>query len=139
VNFKSRNKNHVAAEVATLGPVPVLTKEEADLCDGRVFSTILGQAQRAWNGGKSTGVPAFSALPAGWQTVWLSRFYQEGPATRVTLGKAFRAQALAGKWTDAIASLRSYSDYRDRAKAEANLLAADIPPVPAAQLAKAAP
>lgn len=131
VNFKSRNKSQVAAQVATFGPVPVLTKSEADLCDGRVFSTILAQALKAWNAGRSAGVPAFIALPAGWQTVWLSRYYQEGPATQVSLGKTFRAQALAGKWTDAMASLRSYTEYSERAKAEAKVLAAELPPTPA--------
>lgn len=131
VNFKSRNKSQVAAQVATLGPVPVLTKSEADLCDGRVFSKILAQALKAWNAGRSAGVPAFTALPAGWQTVWLSRYYQEGPATQVSLGKTFRAQALAGKWTDAMASLRSYTEYGVRAKAEAKVLAAELPPTPA--------
>jgi hypothetical protein len=130
VNFKSRDKSQVAAQVATLGPVPVLTKAEADLCDGRVFSAILGQAQKAWDTGHSAGVPAFTALPAGWQTVWLSRYYQEGPATRVALGKTFRAQALAGKWADAVTSLRSYTEYGARAKAEANVLAAALPPAP---------
>ena len=138
VNFKHLNKSHVAAEVAKLGPVPILTKAEADLCDGSVFSTILGQAQKEWDRKRAKDVPAFNALPAGWQTVWLSRFYQEGPATHVALGRTFRAHALAGEWDDAITSLSSYTEYRERAKAEADLLAADVPPPLPAHTPKAA-
>jgi hypothetical protein len=127
-SFKGLHKNEVAAVVAKLGPVPEIDKAQADLCDGVVFGTILGDSLGAWDRGRSRGVPAFTALPGGWQTVWLSRFYQEGPRTRVPEGTKFRQAALAGRWADAVSDLRGYSQYRDRATAEANLLAAAMPP-----------
>jgi hypothetical protein len=131
--FKGRTKEQVAATVATLGPVPILTKPEADLCDGAVFASILGDALANWNANAMPGVPAFTQLPAGWQTVWLSRFYQEGPATHVALGRRFRAEALQGQWAKAVATLKSYTEYTARAKAEAALLEADLPPAPKEQ------
>lgn len=128
--FRGRTKEQVAATVAQLGPVPILTKQEADLCDGAVFSRILGDAIRAWNTAPTPGVPRFVELPSGWQTVWLSRFYQEGPHTHVALGKVFRRQARNGDWPEAIATLKSYTDYKGRAKAEAALLEVELPPSP---------
>lgn len=128
--FKRRTKDQVAAIVAQLGPVPVLTKQEADLCDGAVFSRILGDAIRAWDSASAPGVPNFVNLPSGWQTVWLSRFYQEGPATHVALGKVFRRQARDGDWAGAISTLKSYTEYQGRAKAEAALLEVESPTSP---------
>lgn len=128
--FKGRTKDQVAATVAKLGPVPILTKQEADLCDGAVFAAISGGALANWNANALPGVPAFTDLPSGWQTVWLSRFYQEGPATHVALGRKFRGEALAGKWKEAISTLKSYSEYTARAKAEAALLEAEMPATP---------
>jgi hypothetical protein len=135
--FKGMHKAQVAAMVAKLGPVPELTKVEADLCDGAVFGRILGDAIRAWNSAKGTAVPVFSKLPAGWQTVWLSRVYQEGPSPKSSDAIAFRNAATSGNWQQAIAKLRAYSDYKKRANAEADLLAKELPapvaPGPASQ------
>jgi len=135
--FKGKHKAEVAAAVAKLGPVPELTKPEADLCDGAVFGKILGDAIRAWNSAKGPAVPVYAKLPAGWQTVWLSRVYQEGPSPRSSDAIAFRKEATAGNWQQAIAKLRAYSDYKKRASAEANLLAKELPapiaPAPAPQ------
>ncbi len=126
-NFKRMKKAQVAAKVAKLGPVPILTAQEADLCDQKVFDQILRTAKIAWNDQKGEDVPEFTDLPAGWQTVWLSRYYQEGPFTEVAEGKAFRKEALAGHWQSAIDHLRAYTDYVDRASREADLLAARLP------------
>lgn len=126
--FKGRSREQVAATVAKLGPVPVLTKAEADLCDGAVFARTLGEAIRAWDLAPVPGVPRFAQLPSGWQTVWLSRFYQEGAGTHVARGKTFRRQARNGDWTGAITTLKSYTEYQGRAKAEAALLEAELPP-----------
>ncbi len=125
--FKGMHKAQVAAAVAKLGPVPELTKDEADLCDGAVFGRILGDAIRAWNSAKDPAVPVFSKLPAGWQTVWLSRVYQEGPSPKSTDAIAFRNAATAGNWQQAVAKLRAYTDYKKRANAEADLLAKELP------------
>ena len=135
--FKSFTKEAAAQAVAKLGPVPVLTKAEADLCDGAVFSQILSGARSAWNKNAAKGVPSFIDMPSGWQTVWLSRFYQEGPATKVALGQQFRRQALAGEWANAIATLRSYKEYKERAKSEAALLESMMPPAIPKSAAKA--
>ena len=121
-------KADVAKEVAGLAPVPELSKLEADLCAGTVFSQLLGDALKNWNALRSPDVPEFKALPEGWQTVWLSRFYQEGPTTRVAQGVLFRNAARAGRWQDAVSSLRAYTQYKDRATREADLLSSAIPP-----------
>jgi hypothetical protein len=128
-NFKGLTKAKVAAEVGKLGPVPELTKPEADMCDGAVFSQILSDAMGAWDRNREKGVPVFTQLPAGWQTVWLSRVYQEGPRANPQHPNRvkFRNEALAGKWQDAIDTLKAYGEYTSRTKAEANLLAAKLP------------
>ena len=126
--FKGMSKSSVAQEVAKTAPVPELSKAEADLCDSTVFAIILGDALASWNTLRSPGVPEFTQLPAGWQTVWLSRFYQEGPKTRVAQGVLFRNAARAGRWQDAVAALSAYTQYKDRAMREANLLSAAMPP-----------
>ena len=125
--FKGMNKAQVAAIVTQLGPVPELTKDEADLCDGAVFGKILGDAIRAWNSAKGPAVPLYGKLPAGWQTVWLSRVYQEGPSPRSSDAIAFRKEATSGNWQKAIDKLRAYTDYKKRATAEADLLAKELP------------
>lgn len=114
--------------MAKLGPVPILTKAEADLCDGAVFASILADAKSDWDTTAFRGVPRFTQLPSGWQTVWLSRFYQEGPHTHVTLGHKFRDQARQGDWNNAIVTLKSYTEYQLRARAEAALLEVELPP-----------
>lgn len=126
--FKGMTKKQVAAEVVKLGPVPELTKAEADLCDGAVFSKILGEAINAWNSEADKGVPKYVALPGGWQTVWLSRFYQEGSSPRSSDAIAFRDAATSGKWQDAIAKLKAYKEYTSRANQEAALLSKEVPP-----------
>jgi len=125
--FKGLGKAQVAAKVGTLGPVPELTKDEADLCDGAVFGRILGDSINAWNSDLDPGVPNFTKLPAGWQTVWLSRVYQEGPNPKNSDAIAFRNAATSGKWQEAIAKLRAYKDYKERTKQEAGLLAKELP------------
>ncbi|OUJ16108.1 pesticin C-terminus-like muramidase [Acetobacter sp. DsW_063] len=129
-NRKMRHmtKAQVVALVATLGPVPILTKEEADACDTAVFTSIASGAMRIWNARIEKGVPLFTALPQGWQTVWISRFYQEGPGPKFSSAIDFRSNALAGNWKDAIAALQSYTQYRDRIASEANLLQQQMPP-----------
>ncbi len=127
-NFKGLDKAQVAAKVAKLGPVPELSADEADQCDGVVFGKILGDAVKAWNSQKSPGVPDFKALPSGWQTVWFSRVYQEGPQPKSADAKAFRSAALAGQWQSAITKLSAYKEYTSRANQEAALLRQQLPP-----------
>lgn len=127
--FKGMTRAEVVKKVGQLGPVPELTKDEADLCDGAVFSKILGDAITAWNSSTDFGVPKFTALPGGWQTVWLSRVYQEGSNPRSVEAIRFRNTATAGDWQGAITKLRAYTGFtKTRANQEADLLAKELPP-----------
>ena len=126
-SFRGMSKMQVAAIVAKLGPVPELEKAEADLCDGVVFEAILTSSIDAWSRGRGQKVPDFRSLPGAWQTVWLSRNYQEGVNPKSPVAKSFRAAALAGLWQDAVDRLKSYKDYVSRAKVEAELLTAALP------------
>ncbi len=120
-NFKSKTKAQVAEQVGTLGPVPELTKAEADLCDAAVFGNKLDTALTLWDSGRHHGVPNFTALPSGWQTVWLSRVYQGKTSS-------FGHLALAGSWLPAIAALRADTEYPERTNREADLLETELPP-----------
>jgi len=126
-NFKGLTRKQVAAAVAKLGPVPVLDKDQADLCDGAVFGAILNNAIRGWNQAKGVKLPVFTQLPAGWQTVWFSRNYQEGGSPKNADAIAFRREATAGNWLEAIKKLRAYTDYKKRANQEADLLVKELP------------
>lgn len=123
-------KAQVVALIATLGPVPVLTKDEADICDMIIFTSITNAAKISWDtqAKNKNGVPLFAALPQGWQTVWVSRFYQEGGSPKFSSAINFRSNALAGNWQDAIDALNSYTKYRDRITSEINFLKQQIPP-----------
>ncbi len=127
VKFKGMTRTAVIERVGKLGPVPQLTKAEADLCDAAVFGAILEDATKLWAKLARHGVPPFTALPAGWQTVWLSRIYQEGAGDQRGNAYAFRDAARNGKWQAAILTLRAYTQYSSRAQQEANLLAKELP------------
>ena len=129
-NFKGMTKVEVAAAVAKLGPVPVIEKAEADQIDEVVMTALLKTAMRNWDRAKGKGVPAFVDLPSGWQTVWLSRTYQEGPNT--SYGGAFGTLARKGDWAAAIVALRAQAQYKSRKEQEAKQLEAALPP-PVAQ------
>ena len=47
--FRGFTKTQVIEKVGKLGPVPQLTKAEADTCDAAVFSKILGDVISVWN------------------------------------------------------------------------------------------
>ena len=113
----------VVKQVGKIGPVPTLEghKNWADLCDAAVFKVWLGRAQRRWDEDALPGVPRFTALPGGWQTVWLSRRYQAQSGS-------FKRLAAAGKWEPAVAALRAEPNYKSRTDSEANLLQAELPP-----------
>lgn len=125
--FKGLTKAQVIAKLSKLAPVPELSKSEADACDAAVFGKILEDAIKLWTKLAHNGVPPFTALPAGWQTVWLSRIYQEGSGPQNGNAFAFRDSALSGRWQMAIASLRSYTKYASRANQEADLLTRELP------------
>lgn len=127
VKFKDKTKTQVIQMVVKLGPVPELTKAEADACDVAVFGKALQDAISTWESPPShRGVPRFIALPEGWQTVWLSRVYQEGPGAHT----AFREAARLGHWQSAVVSLQVNTKYPLRAAQEAALLTKKLPSPP---------
>jgi hypothetical protein len=129
-NFKGMTKAEVLQALAKLGPVPEITKTEADQIDGVVFAAILRSAIANWDRLRSPGTPAFRDMPAGWQTVWLSRNYQEGGAPHAASARNFRKAALEGRWQDAINALRGYTEYKARTAEEATILGRELPPPP---------
>lgn len=80
--LKGMTKMQVAERIARIGPVPIITKSEADICDGAVFGKILDDAKKNWDGHRSPDVPQFVHLPPGWQTLWLSRFIRRARRPR---------------------------------------------------------
>lgn len=127
-SFKGKTKAQVAKLVAELGAVPEISKADADQIDGAVFAEILRSAIADWDRLRSADVPGFKSMPGAWQTVWLSRNYQEGRRPRSGSAIAFRKAAVEGRWTDAIRQLRGYSEYTERANAEADTLGRQVPP-----------
>ena len=124
----------VAHTVARIGPMPLLTKAQADELDAAVMSKLLGQGKRTWDGiraekVKTVSLPSFVDLPSGWQTVWFSRTYHGGPDfINHQPGRAFGLSATQGKWTDAIRALRSFPEqFAIRGNEEADACEAELP------------
>lgn len=133
-NFKNMTKMAVAKIVADTAPVPELTKSEADQVDAATHYQILQGAQTDWDKRSGKSVPSFTQLPGGWQTVIMSRFFQQGPRFATAApGKIFLDLALKGDWNAAMTSFDryssqgSFSQYAERLKAEAALLRAEVP------------
>lgn len=120
-DFRHMSRAQVAAAVGRLGPVPELLKSEADECDSAVFAAKLQSASQTWDRQHHAGVPKYTALPSGWQTVWLSRVYQGQTGSFETL-------ALEGSWQQAVTALRSEPKYKERTEQEAKLLESEFPP-----------
>ena len=145
-NFKAMNKAAVAKRVADTAPVPELSKAEADAVDEATHQQILAGVKAKWNASAVAPVPRFEKLPAGWQTVLMSRTFQQGAGFSSSApGKTFFDQAVKGDWTTALATFvdypnhGSFSLYRERLVAEAALLSADMPaPIPKAPAKPAA-
>ena len=133
VRFKGKTRAEVLARVVEIGPVPVITKNEADGIDLIIHGQHLTSAIASWNARRANAVPAFTALPAPWQTVLFSRTFHQGTGMPDTLvAKKFYTAATTGKWQDAVDALRYYDVQEDWYKArvgkEADFLKTKMPP-----------
>lgn len=144
--FTGLTRAKVAAAVVKLGPVPILTKEEADTADLVVHGKHLRATVTSWNARRGPGVPEFKALPVPWQTVLFSRTFHQGTGMPDTLvAKPFYTAATAGHWAQAATALQNYAVtavwYRTRVTQEAAFLRTAMPPpvTAAGQSASGAP
>jgi hypothetical protein len=133
LKFTKMTRHQVAEVVAKHGPVPKLTKAEADRIDFLIHRKHLSSAAVSWNTRRKKGVPEFKALPSAWQTVLFSRTFHQGvgmPDTSVA--KPFYTAATAGQWSKAVDALNNYgvaqSWYKSRVQQESALLKANLPP-----------
>jgi hypothetical protein len=130
--FTHLSKTEVIAKIGQLGPVPVVDKNEADALDRAVAIGTLADTMSAWAAGKKPYAPAFTDLPAAWQTVMFSRTYNQGRGW-VNPGSATQGlftAASEGRWRDAATALRDAPGpgwFRSRVQAEAAYLATDMP------------
>ena len=137
IRFTGKTRAQVAAIVAKRGPMPVLTKQEADAADLIIHRKHLAAAVTAWNTRRKPGVPEFKALPAPWQTVLFSRTFHQGTGMADTaVARPFYSAATAGKWTEAADALQNYAVapawYKTRVTQEATFLRTAVPPPVAA-------
>lgn len=135
LDFKGKTRAEVLQKIASTAPVPKVEKAEANTIDVASFGFHLNSAIQSWDQNRESGVPAFRALPVGWQTVVLSRTFHQGPGLpNDTASSDFYDAATSGKWTDAIQALRVYKAahsqqwYLDRVKLEADMLSQQLPP-----------
>jgi hypothetical protein len=144
LRFTHKTRAQVAAIVPKRGPIPVLTKTEADEVDRVVHGEYLDAAIAAWNRRRKPGVPAFRDLPSNWQTVLFSRTFHQGTGMPTTaVAQPFYTAATEGRWADAVTALRNYAVtpawYRTRVGQEANLLGTALPPPVAPRAPAGAP
>jgi hypothetical protein len=133
LRFKRKTRAQVLQIVVKRGPIPELTKSEADQVDAVVHREHLLAARDSFNARRKPGVPTFQTLPANWQTVLFSRTFHQGTGMPDTgVAKPFYTAVTAGKWQDAVTALRNYNVsqtwYKTRVAQEAALLATQIPP-----------
>lgn len=131
--FTHLDKPTVIKRVATLGPIPVIDKAEADALDRAVAEDTLKATMTAWAANRQSTVPVFSMMPSAWQTVMFSRTYNQGPGWVLpgSPTRAFFTFATQGKWREAATALRdapvTAAWYRSRLRSEAGYLATDMP------------
>ena len=133
--FRRMLRSAVIAEVKKLGPLPLLTKPEADDIDRISFPVYLTAVIRKWDGAQAhgpKGLPKFRELPSQWQTVLLSRQFNAWAWTAAAAPThAFWVSAIAGEWDAAVRNLRAapYADQalRNRVGEEADFLQKGMP------------
>ena len=152
IRFTGKTRAQVAATVVKRGPVPVLTKPEADTADLVIHGKHLSAAVTSWNARRKPGVPEFKALPVPWQTVLFSRTFHQGTGMPDTaVAQPFYTAATAGRWAVAVTALQNYGVtapwYKSRVSQEAAFLRIAMPspvqvpgqPVSGSSAAPAAP
>jgi len=141
---KSMTKQEVAAHVAKLGPVPIISKSDAEAVDAAIHGAHLSSASDSWNAARKKSVPSFEELPEAWQTVLFSRTFHQGMGMpKTAVAKPFYAAATEGRWDDAVQALASYGVsqawYKSRVAKETAHLKTQMPaPVPQAVKSAAA-
>jgi hypothetical protein len=133
LRFTGKTRAQVAAIVVKRGPVPILTKAEADAADLVVHGKHLTAAIISWNGRRKSGVPAFRELPGPWQTALFSRTFHQGPGMPDSaVAQPFYSAATEGKWTEAVTALQNYNVSQDwyklRVGQEAAYMRTQMPP-----------
>lgn len=132
-HFPNLDKAAVIARVSGIGPIPVIDKGDADALDRDAGKEALTATMAVWAAQKKPNVPAFTALPGAWQTVMMSRTYNQGPswARPGSATQGFFQAAIEGRWRDAAIALRDAPStaewFRARVRAEAGFLATDMP------------
>lgn len=126
--------------VAARGPVPILSKEEADTVDECVHQSFLEYIRDAWNSFAALSnnlCPEFIKIPSGWQTALLSRGFQSGQNFLATdTLKAFRECCKKADWQGALTAWKNltlvapYSHYPGRVLDELALMTADVKSLP---------
>lgn len=144
VRFTGMKHPAVLKIVLERGPIPVLTKPEADAVDALVHREYLLSARDSFNVRHQPRVPNFEALPGNWQTVLFSRTFHQGVGMPNTpVAQTFYTAVTAGRWNDAIKALRncnvSAAWYKIRVQQEADLLATKLPPAVVPQAAPGRP
>jgi hypothetical protein len=131
--FKGKTRAEVVTAISQTikAPVPVITKDQANLLDRLIHAEHVAAAVSAWNAARKPGVPMYGQLPEAWQTVLFSRFFHQGKsAHRLGVFQKFWQSAVKGDWAVAIAELRAMAlpDYRARFIEEADHLKSQLPP-----------
>ena len=132
-HFPNLDKAGVIARIGSIGPIPVIDKGDADALDRDAGKEALTATMAAWAAQKKANVPAFASLPGAWQTVMMSRTYNQGSgwARPGSPTHGFFLAAIEGRWRDAATALRDAPGtqdwFRARVRAEAGFLATDMP------------
>lgn len=142
--FRGLTKLEAIARIAKMGPVPEISKQDADALDAEAMGSAIRETIVVWEANRDDDVPAFSALPPAWQTVMVSRTYNQGPGwVDGTWSSGFFDAASEGRWSDAVTALRRTAVpgwAASRISEEAAYLASDMPaPIKHAPAAAAMP
>ncbi len=121
VTLKGMDRWAVARTVASLAPVPQISKLEANLIDQIVFTEHVRETILARNNYPGRKAKEFEGLTPGQQTVLASVRYQFGNLGDGYKGKFF-SDAMSGDWTAAASAMLAWPDDSKRIKQEAPLL-----------------
>ena len=104
--LKGKTRSAINQLVAARGPVPVLSKEEADTVDECVHQYFLNSIGDVWNTAlaalSNNLCPVFVKILSGWHTALLSRGFQSGQGfLKTDTLQAFRECCKKADWQGA--------------------------------------